>query len=204
VVAQINVGRVLHELGQFADALDSFKKAFVIAERLAKSDPQNAEWQRGVSVIHERIGDTLAAQSNHGEALESFQAALAIRQTLARLDPANVSWQGDLALGHERVGSAYANLKQNDQAEVAYERALAIYAALLERSPDNAGLLFGSAMPLMRLGMLHGANGVPYLEKALAILKQLDATGRLDPRRRSMIAVVEGFVKGLRARPAPP
>ena len=54
-------------------------------------------------------------------------------------------------------------------------------------SPDSASLLFGSAMPLIRLGMLHGASGAPYLEKALAILKQLDATGRLDPRRRSMI-----------------
>ena len=46
-------------------------------------------------------------------------------------------------------------------------------------------------MPLIRLGMLHGANGAPYLEKALAILKQLDATGRLDPRRRSMITTIE-------------
>jgi tetratricopeptide (TPR) repeat protein len=195
---------VLYALGQLVEARDSFKTAFAIDERLAKSDPQNADWQRGLSVLHERLGDVLIAQSNPGEALTQYEASLAIRQVIARGDPDNINWQGDLALAYERVGAAFAALKRSEEAEVTYQQALTIYAALLERAPDSASLLFGSAMPLIRLGMLHGANGAPYLEKALAILKQLDATGRLDPRRRSMITVIEGVVKELRAQPAPP
>ena len=110
----------------------------------------------------------------------------------------------DLALGHERLGGAYVELKQTDEAKAALEKTLAIYATLLARSPDNAGMLFGSAIPLMRLGLLHGRDGgVPYLEKALAILKQLHATGRLDPRRQPMIAMLEVTIGELRAAPPP-
>jgi tetratricopeptide (TPR) repeat protein len=172
-------------------------------ERLTKADPQNADWRSLLSITHERLGDVLMVQENPGEALPQFQASLAIREVIARGDPANVSWQADMALAYERVGSVFAALKRNDDAEAAYRRSLDIYVSLLGRSPDSASLLFGSAMPLIRLGMLHGASGAPYLEKALAILKQLDATGRLDPRRRSMIGVIEEQLARMRGQPAP-
>ena len=203
-IVHTNVGTILYAQEQYAEALKSYQTAFALDERLAKSDPQNADWQRGLSVLHERIGDVLMAQKNPGEALPRFQASLAIREVIARGDPANVSWQGDLALSYERVGSVFAALERTQEAEAAYQRSLDIYASLLSRSPDNAGLLFGSAMPLIRLGMLHANGGAPYLEKALAILKQLDATGRLDPRRRSMITVIENTLVQLRGpRSAP-
>ena len=203
-VAHTNVGIILHALEQFAEALHSFKTAFAIDERLARSDPQNAEWQRALSIDHERIGDVLSAQKNPGEALPQFQASLEIREVIARGDPDNVGWQADLALALERVGSVFAELSRNEEAEAAYERALTIYATLLARAPDSASLLFGSAMPLIRLGILHRASGAIYYEKALAILKQLDATGRLDPRRRSMIDEIEKQLAAMRAQPAPP
>src|SRR5262249_38598871 len=151
----------------YEDALTSFQTAFAIEEPMAKSDPQNADWQRGLSVLHERIGDVMMAQHRPEEALASFQASLAIREVIARGDPANVRWQGDLALAYERVGSVFAALQRSAEAEAAYQRSFDIYASLLARSPDNAGLLFGSAMPLIRLGMLHGTEGAPYYEKAL-------------------------------------
>jgi eukaryotic-like serine/threonine-protein kinase len=202
-VAQFNVGTLLHARGQHAEALVSLKAAFAIDERLAKSDPDNADWQLSLSLVHQRLGDVLAAQNSPDEALTQFQTSLAIREVIAGRDPDNVSWQSDLAGALERVGNALTTLKRNDEAQAAYLRAVTIYEALLARSPDSAALLFGSAMPLMRLGMLQGIKGVPHLERALAILKELDATGRLEPRRRPMIAVVEGFVKELRAQAAP-
>jgi len=202
-IAHTNVGTILYAQEQYAEALKSFQTAFAIDERLAKSDPHNAEWQRGLSVLHERIGGVLMVQDKPVEALPHFQASLAIRQVIARGDPANVGWQGDLALAYERVGSVFAALKRTEDAEVAYQRALDIYAPLLARAPDDASLLYGSAMPLIRLGLLHGDSGAPYLEKALAILKQLDATGRLDPRRRSMITVIENALQS-RGPQSPP
>jgi tetratricopeptide (TPR) repeat protein len=203
-IAHTNIGVVLYAQGQFEEALANFKTAFAITNRLTQIDPQNADWRHGLSILHERIGDVLMAQENPSEALSQFQASLAIREVIGRDDPANVGWQSDLALAYERVGSVLATLKRDGDAEAAYRRAVGIYASLLARSPDNASLLFGSAMPLIRLGMLHGANGAQFYEKALAILKQLDAAGRLDPRRRSMITTIEKELAIMRGQPAPP
>lgn len=202
-IAHVNIGTVLYAQGRLDHALGSFRSAFAIAERLVKSDPQNATWQSGLSVIHERLGDALTVQKKPEEALAQYQASLDIRQKIANGDPDNVGWQADFALAHERIGAAYAALKRNDEAEAAYQQSVAIFATLLARSPDSARLLFGSAMPLIRLGMLHDPNGIAYLEKALAILKQLDATGRLEPRRRSMITTIENRINHLRATASP-
>jgi eukaryotic-like serine/threonine-protein kinase len=202
-VAQFNVGTLLHARGQHAEALVSLKAAFAIDERLAKSDPDNADWQRSLSLVHQRLGDVLAAQNSPDDALTQFQTSLALREVIAGRDPDNVSWQSDLAVAFERVGNALTTLKRNDEAQVAYLRAVTVYEALLARAPDSPSLLFGSAMPLIRLGMLHGASGAPYYEKALAILKQLDASGRLEPRRRSMITTIEEQLARMRAQPAP-
>jgi hypothetical protein len=43
-------------------------------DRLAKSDPGNAGWQRDLSVSYEKIGDVLVAQGNLPEALKSYAA----------------------------------------------------------------------------------------------------------------------------------
>lgn len=203
-IAHTNIGVVFYAQNRFEEALARFKTAFAITERLTQYDPQNADWRHGLSILHERIGDVQMVQKNPGEALAQFQASLAIREVIARGDPDNVGWQADWALAYERVGNAFATLMRNEDAEAAFRRALDIYTSLLARSPGSASLLLGSAMPLIRLGMLHGAGGIPYLEKALAILKQLDAAGQLEPRRRSMIATIENELARLRAQPAPP
>ena len=49
----------------------------------------------------------------------------------------------------------------------------------------------------MRLGELYGANGRAYLQKALAILKQLDEGGRLEPRQKPLIPEVEALLAKL-------
>ena len=58
-----------------------------IRERLAKSDPDNAGWQRDLSVSYERIGDALVAQGRLPEALQSYRDGLAISERLAKSNP---------------------------------------------------------------------------------------------------------------------
>jgi hypothetical protein len=50
--------------GNLAEALKSFRDGLAIADRLAKSDPGNAGWQRDLSVSYNKIGDVLVAQGN--------------------------------------------------------------------------------------------------------------------------------------------
>ena len=56
-------------------------------ERLAQADPNNAGWQRDLSVSYDSIGDVQVTQGNLPEALKSFRASLAIRERLAQADP---------------------------------------------------------------------------------------------------------------------
>jgi hypothetical protein len=70
--------------GNLPEALKSFRDGHAIADRLAKADPGNTEWQRDLSVSYEKTGDVLVAQGNLPEALKSFRDSLAIRDRLAK------------------------------------------------------------------------------------------------------------------------
>jgi hypothetical protein len=45
--------------GDLAGALKSYKYSHGIFDRLAKSDPGNAGWQRDLAISNERLGDCL-------------------------------------------------------------------------------------------------------------------------------------------------
>ena len=185
------VGHVLEAQGNRTEALKSYRDSLTIMERLAQADPNNAGWQRDLSISYERVGNVLVAQGNLTEALKSFRDTLAIMERLAKAYPSNAGWQRDLAISNERLGNIYIERKETDEAKAAFERALAIYNKLTVRFPDNAVVLVSSTVPLMRLGELYGPEGAAYLRKALVILKQLDETGRLEPRRKSSIEQIE-------------
>jgi hypothetical protein len=68
--------------GHEFEALIAYQASLAIAERLAKSDPGNANRQRDFSVSRNKIGDIQVAQRHLPEALSSYQAGLAIRERL--------------------------------------------------------------------------------------------------------------------------
>jgi hypothetical protein len=47
--------------GNLAEALKSYQDGLALADRLAKSNPENASWQRDVSISYKKIGDVIAA-----------------------------------------------------------------------------------------------------------------------------------------------
>ncbi len=81
----------------------AYRAGLAISENLARHDPANLDWQRDLSVSHERIGNVLVAQGERAAALEAYRAGLAIRENLARRDPANLDWQRDLSVSHLKV-----------------------------------------------------------------------------------------------------
>jgi hypothetical protein len=71
----------------------AYGDGLAITDRLAKSDPGNAGWQRDLSFSFKKIGDVLMAQRNLPDALKSYRDGLAITDRLAKTDPSNASWQ---------------------------------------------------------------------------------------------------------------
>jgi len=203
-VSYNSVGRVLEAQGNLTEALKSYRDTLTIMERLAQADPNNAGWQSDLSTSYDWVGHVLEAQGNRTEALKSYRDSLTIMERLAQADPNNAGWQHDLAISNVQLGGIYQQWKQNDEAKAAFERALAVYDKLSARFPDDTLALVNSTVPLMRLGELYGPDGRAYLQKALAILKQLDETGRLEPQRKSSIEQIDAELARLQNAEAPP
>jgi hypothetical protein len=89
--------------GEHKAALDAYRAGFAIAEALARCDPGNTQWQRDLSVSHNRIGDALTAEGERAAALDAYRAGLAIAEALARRDPGNTQWQRDLIVSCVKV-----------------------------------------------------------------------------------------------------
>jgi tetratricopeptide (TPR) repeat protein len=118
-------------------ALTAYRASLGIAETLAKRDPGNSEWQRDLSVSHDRIGDVLRAQGDLPAALTAYRASLAIRETLAKRDPGNSEWQRDLIVSYVKL-----NETTGDKAYV--KKALDIAQAMQQRgtlAPSDAWMV---------------------------------------------------------------
>ena len=69
----LGLGDVALAQGDLAVALILYNPASKIAEAAARAEPNNAGWQRDLSVSYKRVGDVLVAQGNLAEALEELQ-----------------------------------------------------------------------------------------------------------------------------------
>jgi tetratricopeptide (TPR) repeat protein len=203
-LAYNKITEVLMAQGNLTEALKSSRDRLALVEGLAKADANDLSYQHDLSVLYNRVGEVLTAQGNLTEALKSHHDSLAIIERLAKTDPNNAVWQRDLTLTNERLGLIYVMRKETDEAKAAFERALAIYDKLTSRLPGDASVLANSTVPLMGLGALYGADGRAYLRKALAILKQLDETGRLELQHKASIAWIEARLAKLQEAEASP
>ena len=133
------VGNVQRAQGNLSAALASYQACLALTDRLTKSDPGNADWQRDLAISYQKVGDVQAAQSNLPAALASYQASKAISDRLAKSDPGNARWQRDVAISHERIGNV--QVAQGDLAAAlsSYRAEQAILDRLVKSDPGNAG-----------------------------------------------------------------
>jgi hypothetical protein len=112
---------VLVPQGDGPGALAAYRTGLTIREALAARDPANTEWQRDLSVSHDRIADVLVVQGDGPGALAAYRKGLAIAEALAARDPANTQWQRDLVLGFMKLSEVTGD---NAYAEKALDVAL--------------------------------------------------------------------------------
>jgi lipoprotein NlpI len=94
--------------GDLPATLTSYQAALAIMDRLAKSDPGNAGWQRDLAVFYTKIGDAQKAQGNLPEALKSYSEAI-------RVNPKNMRAHFSRGLANLYAGAppkAIADLNQ--------------------------------------------------------------------------------------------
>jgi hypothetical protein len=73
--------------GDLGAALTAAEQEREILAGLAAAEPENAQWQRDLSVSWSKLGDVRRAQGDLAAALAAYEASRAIRERLAASDP---------------------------------------------------------------------------------------------------------------------
>ena len=180
--ARIGLGEIRQKRGALPDALKSYRDSLAIAERLAKEDPGNAEWQRDLSVSYEKVGNVQVAQGALPDALKSFRESLAIAERLAKADPGNAEWQRDLSVSYQRVGDVQVAQGALADALKSYRDSLAIFERLAKAAPGNAGWQRDLSVSYNKVGDVQVAQGalpdaLKSYRDSLAIMERLAKAG---------------------------
>jgi tetratricopeptide (TPR) repeat protein len=157
--ARVGLGGIAVARGDLGLAKSSYVDAQKIADRLAKADPNNAGWQRDLSVSYSRVGDVLRAQGNLTDALKYYRDSLAIADRLAKADPNKAGWQGDLSVSYDRVGDVLRAQGDLTEALKSYRESLAIRDRLAKADANNAGWQHDLGISNERIGDVQMAQG---------------------------------------------
>ena len=71
-VAHERIGDVLFDQKDVSAALESYRNALAIGERVAKADAKNNRWQRNLAISYTKVGDALLKQANFRTRLKAI------------------------------------------------------------------------------------------------------------------------------------
>ncbi|HEY9401174.1 MAG TPA: serine/threonine-protein kinase [Pyrinomonadaceae bacterium] len=172
VAAYLKVGNVQGNpnnanLGDTPGALDSYRKALLIAERLTAADPADAQSRRFVGVISEKMCDAQAATGDTAGAVESQRRSLSIFKAIADAAPADAAARQSLAISYVKLGDVLGN-------------------ANFTNSGDEAGAMQSYLSSAQILESLYAADPAnPRTRRLLGLIYErlgtmLEAAGRVD------------------------
>jgi tetratricopeptide (TPR) repeat protein len=147
-----NIGDLERVAGRPLKAKAAYDEALAIAEALAAETPNSLEWQRDLSVSHQKLGMLAADAGNTSVARRHFETSRAIRERLVMLAPDDPTREWDLAGILDRLGElALAN---DDPSGAMREFTVleAIMRRLAANEPDNLDWQRDLAVALQKLG----------------------------------------------------
>ncbi|BDG73246.1 tetratricopeptide repeat protein [Roseomonas fluvialis] len=181
LVASNRLGDVLLRQGQATAALDEYRKAMAIAERLVARDAGEAKWQWDLWASHNKVADVLEDQGDTTAALAEYGKALIIAARLAASDPGQADWQRDLSVSHLRIGSVLHRRGEALGAQLHYRKGMVIREHLAAINPGRVEWQYDLSLNYTRLGdvlVIRGETAAALAEysKAIAIAARLVTT----------------------------
>src|SRR5262249_35502804 len=111
-------------LGDFAGALDSYRKSLALRAPLLQAAPNDVELRREHANNLDRLGDALRLSGSLGGAIEHYRRALALREPLVAAAPQDRRARADLGSSLQRLGDATALSGNRSEALALQQRAL--------------------------------------------------------------------------------
>ena len=172
-------------LGKTQRALDRREGLLARAKRLAKAEPDRAEYQRDLAVSYSKMGDLYRALGQGEKAREAYLKDLEIAERLAKAEPDRAEYQRDLSVSYEQMGELYWDLNQGEKAREAYLKALNISERLAKAEPDRADYQRDLAVSYSKVGDVYRAigQGEKAREAYLKALDIRDGLGKAEPDR---------------------
>jgi uncharacterized protein len=184
--ANVSVGNVLGAQGDHAGALAAYRESLAIVRALSQKDPVNGDWQRRLANTSENIGEVLQADGDRAGAASAYRESLATLRPLMNRAPSNQQWQDDVAYTDERLGYVLWAAGNHTDAVAAYRENLVIRRTLAQTDPSNVDWQTKLVLSLLRMADASEAPAAD-LGEALAILKRLDAAGKLPPDKKDWV-----------------
>jgi tetratricopeptide (TPR) repeat protein len=131
------LGDILETKGRPANALDEFKACQQFMWQLTQSSPDNPDWQRELSVSHNKVGGVFQAQGRLADVVREYEAGKQIMLRLTQRDPDNPDWQRDLSVSHHNLGRVFQAQGRLADALREFEASKQIMLRLTQRDPDN-------------------------------------------------------------------
>ena len=149
----------LLDAGDLQSAARLFQALHRQVRARAAANPANTQWQRDLSVSHNKLGDIARDAGDLTTARTSYQAGLDIAQRLAAADPANTQWQRDLSVSHERLGDIASAAGDLTTARTSHQAGLDIAQRLAAADPANTEWQRDLSVSHNKLGDIASAAG---------------------------------------------
>ncbi|MCO5383883.1 MAG: tetratricopeptide repeat protein [Methanosarcina barkeri] len=116
---------VLYETGllhygmeNFEEAIESYKTAFLILERLIEISPEKSEPQMKTPKLYIGLGMSYSALNKYEKSKEAFEKALALNTEFLEKEPENIYYLEDRALTLEEYANLLLKTGRDTEAEV--------------------------------------------------------------------------------------
>ena len=121
---------------------------------MPKPIPDNADWQRDLSVSHNSIGDVQKAQDDLSAALESYRAAITIIERLGTAIQPMLIGRETCRCRMRGIGDVEEVNENIEAAIVSYKNSLLIAQGLADRFPEHPQFQSDIVITKRRLGQL--------------------------------------------------
>ena len=151
-------------------ALEAFKNALPIWQRLIGPDPQDARYQGDLTWALTQIGVLEKDQARLLEALAAYKAARPLRDRIVREQPSAISAWLDLAGNQFNQGTLEATLGQKSDSLQTFRDACPMWERLIELDPANARFPGELGWTQINIGSLE--RGLSHLPEARVAYEQ--------------------------------
>jgi tetratricopeptide (TPR) repeat protein len=170
-------GYIVAEIGDKAEALESFRQAFGLYQQLAREDRGGNRWLHRLIQCHDQIGQMLGALGRPEEAIRCHRQSLEVLEELGRARPRDALHWRNVAALYGNLGNVQRGRGQNAGALRSYDRAREIQERLVRDHPTDNNFKYQLATTYNNLGVQLGGpdpkRSLHYHRQARALREQL-------------------------------